>query len=164
MTTPMHLCGIKTPFPEFSVGPLNFQALRLKHVIHLEPYVASSSGSSRTCCHSDWIRSWKVSCHGGHMHLPQRSDTRNQGSDGFPGELTCVMKFGGSSVASGKRMKEVADLVLSFPNERPVIVLPAIGKTTNMLLMVFVIKYFVIYIIKLWAVEVSECYIYDSVN
>ncbi|XP_052162448.1 aspartokinase 2, chloroplastic-like isoform X2 [Oryza glaberrima] len=50
-------------------------------------------------------------------------------------ELTVVMKFGGSSVALAERMREVADLILSFPEERPVIVLSAMGKTTNKLLM-----------------------------
>ncbi|TVU27333.1 hypothetical protein EJB05_29936 [Eragrostis curvula] len=50
-------------------------------------------------------------------------------------ELTVVMKFGGSSVASADRMREVADLILSFPEERPVVVLSAMGKTTNKLLM-----------------------------
>ncbi|CAH9082530.1 unnamed protein product [Cuscuta epithymum] len=49
-------------------------------------------------------------------------------------QLTCVMKFGGSSVASAKRMREVAGLILAFPEERPVIVLSAMGKTTNNLL------------------------------
>ncbi|OIW12296.1 hypothetical protein TanjilG_06085 [Lupinus angustifolius] len=48
---------------------------------------------------------------------------------------TCVMKFGGSSVASAERMREVAALILSFPQERPIIVLSAMGKTTNKLLM-----------------------------
>ncbi|CAL0317115.1 unnamed protein product [Lupinus luteus] len=47
---------------------------------------------------------------------------------------TCVMKFGGSSVASAERMREVAALILSFPQERPIIVLSAMGKTTNKLL------------------------------
>ncbi|KAL5198703.1 hypothetical protein ABZP36_002215 [Zizania latifolia] len=50
-------------------------------------------------------------------------------------ELTVVMKFGGSSVASAERMREVADLILSFPEERPVVVLSAMGKSTNKLLM-----------------------------
>ncbi|CAL9230138.1 unnamed protein product [Arabidopsis halleri] len=49
--------------------------------------------------------------------------------------FTCVMKFGGSSVASAERMKEVADLILTFPEESPVIVLSAMGKTTNNLLL-----------------------------
>lgn len=46
------------------------------------------------------------------------------------------MKFGGSSMASAERMKEVADLIRSFPEERPIIVLSAMGKTTNNLLLV----------------------------
>lgn len=49
-------------------------------------------------------------------------------------ELSVVMKFGGSSLASAARMREVANLILSFPEERPVIVLSAMGKTTNNLL------------------------------
>ncbi|XP_027358250.1 aspartokinase 2, chloroplastic-like isoform X2 [Abrus precatorius] len=49
--------------------------------------------------------------------------------------FTCVMKFGGSSVASAERMKEVAGLILSFPEERPIVVLSAMGKTTNKLLL-----------------------------
>jgi hypothetical protein len=51
-------------------------------------------------------------------------------------DFTTVMKFGGSSVASAHRMKEVASLILSFPEERPIIVLSAMGKTTNNLLKV----------------------------
>lgn len=47
---------------------------------------------------------------------------------------TVVMKFGGSSLATAARMREVADLILSFPDERPIIVLSAMGKTTNNLL------------------------------
>ncbi|KAE8672446.1 Aspartokinase 3 [Hibiscus syriacus] len=45
------------------------------------------------------------------------------------------MKFGGSSVASADRMREVADLILSFTDESPFIVLSAMGKTTNKLLL-----------------------------
>ncbi|KAJ4850108.1 Adenylate kinase isoenzyme 1 [Turnera subulata] len=51
------------------------------------------------------------------------------------GSFTCVMKFGGSSVASAERMREIADLICGFPEERPVIVLSAMGKTTNHLLL-----------------------------
>lgn len=51
-------------------------------------------------------------------------------------DFTTVMKFGGSSVASAHRMKEVAQLILSFPEEKPIIVLSAMGKTTNNLLKV----------------------------
>ena len=51
-------------------------------------------------------------------------------------KFTTVMKFGGSSVASAHRMREVADLILSFKEERPIVVLSAMGKTTNNLLKV----------------------------
>lgn len=55
-------------------------------------------------------------------------------SSANPEHLTIVMKFGGSSVASAERMREVAELIISFPEERPVVVLSAMGKTTNNLL------------------------------
>ncbi|KAL0424183.1 UNVERIFIED_CONTAM: Aspartokinase, chloroplastic [Sesamum radiatum] len=59
----------------------------------------------------------------GKVDVLEKNDTQNQDSNQIVEELTCVMKFGGSSVASADRMKEVADLILSFPEERPVIVL-----------------------------------------
>jgi aspartate kinase len=49
--------------------------------------------------------------------------------------FTFVMKFGGSSLASAERMREVAGLILSFLDEMPVAVLSAMGKTTNNLLL-----------------------------
>ncbi|CAI5991942.1 unnamed protein product [Closterium sp. NIES-64] len=58
--------------------------------------------------------------------------------DALPPEVpyTVVMKFGGSSVANAARMREVADLILSFPEENPIIVMSAMGKTTNNLIKV----------------------------
>ncbi|KAK9858857.1 hypothetical protein WJX84_007034 [Apatococcus fuscideae] len=50
------------------------------------------------------------------------------------GKVTVVMKFGGSSVANAQRMREVADIICSFPEHLPCIVLSAMGKTTNLLL------------------------------
>ncbi|PON51927.1 Aspartate kinase, monofunctional class [Parasponia andersonii] len=50
-------------------------------------------------------------------------------------ELSCVMKFGGSSVASAERIREIAQLILGFPEENPIVVLSAMGKTTNNLLL-----------------------------
>ncbi|GJP35856.1 hypothetical protein CLOM_g20403 [Closterium sp. NIES-68] len=50
--------------------------------------------------------------------------------------FSVVMKFGGSSVANAARMREVADLILSFPEENPIIVMSAMGKTTNNLIKV----------------------------
>ncbi|KAG6426692.1 hypothetical protein SASPL_110919 [Salvia splendens] len=54
----------------------------------------------------------------------------SDGGDAF----TCVMKFGGSSVALAERMREVANLIQCFPEENPIIVLSAMGKTTNNLI------------------------------
>lgn len=50
--------------------------------------------------------------------------------------FTCVMKFGGSSLASAERIREIAELIVSFPEETPLVVLSAMGKTTNNLLLV----------------------------
>lgn len=51
--------------------------------------------------------------------------------------FTCVMKFGGSSLASAERIREIAQLVVSFLSEEtPLVVLSAMGKTTNNLLLV----------------------------
>lgn len=49
-------------------------------------------------------------------------------------QVSIVYKFGGSSVATADRMKEVADIVCSFPEHLPCVVLSAMGKTTNLLL------------------------------
>lgn len=38
------------------------------------------------------------------------------------------MKFGGSSVASAERMLEVAQIICSFPDQLPCVVLSAMGK------------------------------------
>ncbi|KAG6659003.1 hypothetical protein I3843_03G002200 [Carya illinoinensis] len=99
--------------------------------------VASVSGFSystaRSFCTSTVV---KVSCEGGMVDVLERKVTaENQSSGKADNRLTCVMKFGGSSVASSSRMREVAELILSFPKERPVVVLSAMGKTTNKLLL-----------------------------
>ncbi|CAN1243812.1 Aspartokinase 2, chloroplastic [Linum perenne] len=57
------------------------------------------------------------------------------GGAGPDKQFSCVMKFGGSSLASAVRMREVAHLIQSFPDENPIIVLSAMGKTTNKLLL-----------------------------
>jgi len=49
-------------------------------------------------------------------------------------QISVVYKFGGSSVRDAARMREVADIVCSFPDELPCVVLSAMGKTTNNLL------------------------------
>ncbi|KAL1550502.1 Adenylate kinase isoenzyme 1 [Salvia divinorum] len=55
-------------------------------------------------------------------------------AEAFSDAFTCVMKFGGSSVALAERMREVANLIQCFPEENPIIVLSAMGKTTNNLI------------------------------
>ncbi|KAL0920101.1 hypothetical protein M5K25_009211 [Dendrobium thyrsiflorum] len=57
-----------------------------------------------------------------------------QNTDCSAEQLSIVMKFGGSSVATAERMRGIANLILSCPDEKPVIVLSAMGKTTNKLL------------------------------
>lgn len=76
-------------------------------------------------------RAFKVSCEAASVDLLETNKIDNEAEK----KITCVMKFGGSSVASAERMREVAELILSFPNESPVIVLSAMGKTTNKLLL-----------------------------
>jgi len=61
--------------------------------------------------------------------------------------FTVVMKFGGSSLASAERIREVADLILSFPDENPVVVLSAMGKTTNNLLNVCIRSFSIFFLI-----------------
>ncbi len=45
-----------------------------------------------------------------------------------------VMKFGGSSVANAERIKHVASIIEAYKNDRPVVVLSAMGDTTDHLL------------------------------
>lgn len=45
-----------------------------------------------------------------------------------------VMKFGGSSVANAERIRHVADIIRGFVDRRPVVVLSAMGDTTDDLL------------------------------
>src|SRR5574344_2661840 len=45
-----------------------------------------------------------------------------------------VMKFGGSSVANADRIRHVADIIKAYKKDRPVVVLSAMGDTTDDLL------------------------------
>ena len=45
-----------------------------------------------------------------------------------------VMKFGGSSVADAERIKHVASIIQAYENERPLVILSAMGDTTDHLL------------------------------
>ncbi|XP_042473239.1 aspartokinase 1, chloroplastic-like [Zingiber officinale] len=80
-------------------------------------------------------RTLKVSCEKRTSAIVEKDASLSELAVGNAAQLSVVMKFGGSSVASSERMKEIAGLILSFPEERPVIVLSAMGKTTNNLLL-----------------------------
>ncbi|XP_042468402.1 aspartokinase 2, chloroplastic-like isoform X1 [Zingiber officinale] len=80
-------------------------------------------------------RTLKVSCEKRASAIVEKDASLSELAVGNAAQLSVVMKFGGSSVASSERMKEIAGLILSFPEERPVIVLSAMGKTTNNLLL-----------------------------
>ncbi|MBN1617464.1 MAG: aspartate kinase, partial [Spirochaetales bacterium] len=45
-----------------------------------------------------------------------------------------VMKFGGSSVANAERIRHVAQIIKAFADSRPIVVLSAMGDTTDHLL------------------------------
>lgn len=66
----------------------------------------------------------------------EEEEKQSHGGDDETAAFTCVMKFGGSSLASAERIREIAELIVSFPEETPLVVLSAMGKTTNNLLLV----------------------------
>ena len=136
MAAALHLCGVTTPNCTvssrryFRCQPLWLQRL---------DFTLSVAGGSRLCRSvKDSSRKGvlRVCCSGGFVDVLEKSITEDETADEVTEQLTIAMKFGGSSVASAERMREVADLILSFPNERPVIVLSAMGKTTNKLSLV----------------------------
>ncbi|KAK8939041.1 hypothetical protein KSP39_PZI011170 [Platanthera zijinensis] len=79
-------------------------------------------------------RSWRICCRRGASTLVRKEEIERRNADRCEEQLSILMKFGGSSVATAERMREVANLILSYPDERPVIVLSAMGKTTNKLI------------------------------
>ncbi|CAN8299729.1 unnamed protein product [Cochlearia groenlandica] len=127
MAASLQLYGVKAPGLALSSKRLEFGSKGIHFSVALT--------SSRTVEHSCRNIALRVSCEAGRVDLLERKETENCSLSGTGKDLTCVMKFGGSSVASAERMKEIANLILSFPDERPVVVLSAMGKTTNKLLM-----------------------------
>ncbi|PSS35326.1 Aspartokinase [Actinidia chinensis var. chinensis] len=135
MATTMHLCGVKTPHSAFS-RRLQCELIPPPKPLYFALSVASVSGLCPRTLENSWRGSvLRVNCEGRSVDVIEKNKMENKNCDGLSNELTCVMKFGGSSVASADRMREVADLILRFPEERPVIVLSAMGKTTNKLLL-----------------------------
>ncbi|XP_023768428.1 aspartokinase 2, chloroplastic isoform X2 [Lactuca sativa] len=133
MATPTYLCGSKTPC-YFSKSASSFSRSMCSQQQKLN--FASFGGACRVvqCPTQSRGRGVRVVCNVQKVDVLTRIEPESQASEGLSNRLSCVMKFGGSSVASAERMKEVADLILSFPEESPVIVLSAMGKTTNKLI------------------------------
>ncbi|KAL8247211.1 hypothetical protein R6Q59_008427 [Mikania micrantha] len=132
METATHLCGIKTSYCYSRSNPLS-QSLCLQPRLIFDLHTVLC-GAIRVPAPS-WGRCLKVVCDARKNDVLVQTESKIQCLEGSTNQLSCVMKFGGSSVASADRMKEVAELILSFPEENPVIVLSAMGKTTNKLIL-----------------------------
>lgn len=136
MASALQVFGAKSTFSLASRRSLHCQPL-LSQRIGFAASVASVSGLCRltTRVSSEKV-AFSVSCKAVKSDLLVKDETENQNFGQTEKQFTCVMKFGGSSVATAERMREVASLILSFPEESPIIVLSAMGKTTNKLLLV----------------------------
>ncbi|CAA0814059.1 Aspartokinase 2- chloroplastic [Striga hermonthica] len=135
MAATLHLRGLVTSHPCCSKRASCFQSVwghhNLGHLVSPLP----APGSRTHLNGSRGQLALRVNCVAGRVGVLEKHDVEDQASEQTANQLTCVMKFGGSSVASADRMREVAELIRSFPEERPVIVLSAMGKTTNKLLL-----------------------------
>lgn len=111
-----------------------------RSIHHCKPQSGFAAFGAPVCARRVWGNkvTFGITCKASASDVIEKSVTEYEkvSSEGET-SFTCVMKFGGSSVASAERMKEVASLILSFPEERPIVVLSAMGKTTNKLLLVF---------------------------
>lgn len=120
-------------------------ALR-RSLLHFKPQIGFAAIAGPVCGRrilSNRV-AFSVTCKASRSDVIEKSVSENGKVSEGETSYTCVMKFGGSSVASAERMKEVANLILSFPEERPIVVLSAMGKTTNKLLLVFFCALFLI--------------------
>ncbi|XP_034905169.1 aspartokinase 2, chloroplastic isoform X2 [Populus alba] len=114
-----------------AASPVFSKRMNKMHCQSLRVQMVNYNSEATNLALSRSNRVLKVSCEAARVDVLEMNKTDNQAET----QLTCVMKFGGSSLASAERMREVAELILSFGNERPVIVLSAMGKTTNKLLL-----------------------------
>lgn len=153
MANALRFSGIRVASPVLSKGKLHCQSLCSRPF----DFVNLVAANSRLCKNVELCctrRVLKVSCEGRSVDVLERKVNKieNQwdGKTEAEKQLSCVMKFGGSSLASAERMREVAQLILSFPNERPVIVLSAMGKTTSKLLLVTFVCSFCLCIVLLY--------------
>ncbi|KAL8038852.1 hypothetical protein ABFX02_11G134800 [Erythranthe guttata] len=135
MAAPLYLSGVKTLDMSFSKSTCCCQPIPRQQHLHFAVSLPSVIGPCLPLNGLSQTLALRLRCAASKVDVLEMNDTLSQDSDQSAKELTCVMKFGGSSVASADRMREVADLILGFPEERPVIVLSAMGKTTNKLLL-----------------------------
>ncbi|XP_015570781.2 aspartokinase 2, chloroplastic isoform X1 [Ricinus communis] len=135
MAAALHFGGGKVAcHPVFPKKALQCQAFGFANSVA----VPSSKGLFKSVKFSSCTsRVLRVSCEGRNIDVLERNKSESfiDGNVESEKQFTCVMKFGGSSLASAERMREVADLILSFADETPIIVLSAMGKTTNKLLL-----------------------------
>ncbi|KAB1207713.1 Aspartokinase 1, chloroplastic [Morella rubra] len=140
MAASLHSYGVKIPchrsvrnsrFRSNVLNPLNWLRFSDSMALNSRLFRAAIGDSSRRRAMKKLV---KVGGNKGRVEAVLKEELEERFSDGDAEDFTCVMKFGGSSVASAERMREIADLILTFPEERPVVVLSAMGKTTNKLL------------------------------
>ncbi|GAA0170865.1 amino acid kinase [Lithospermum erythrorhizon] len=134
----LDLCRVETPSPASFEDACRFHSPWSRQRTNYQAPLSIALGS-RSSLSVKKLRNkgsvFRVRCERrGSVDVLERTEDEVQFLDVASNELTCVMKFGGSSVASSERMKEVAGLITRFPKERPIVVLSAMGKTTNKLL------------------------------
>ncbi|KAK9108599.1 hypothetical protein Syun_024610 [Stephania yunnanensis] len=135
MASSLHLSGVRAATPAPADGCRKSLSSANSCWLAFSSAVASASGFAALTSKGDCRRRFgSISCDRRATAVFEMDEVVEESSEDNAQQFTCVMKFGGSSLASAARMKEVADLILSFPGERPVIVLSAMGKTTNKLL------------------------------
>ncbi|KAI4348380.1 hypothetical protein L6164_009110 [Bauhinia variegata] len=134
MASGLQLCGVKSTYAVTSKRDLQCHPL-LSQQIGFAASVAPAFRLCRTRRVSSEKVAFSVSCKAVKSGILEKNEAENWSLGEAEKQFTCVMKFGGSSVATADRMREVASLIQSFPEERPIIVLSAMGKTTNKLLL-----------------------------
>lgn len=127
MAACLHFYGVRTPISRPSRLTCPFLA---SSTLKFGASISSFSRLYHSSTPPPALGCWSIRC----QKVEERQRQSNAANPNSKDNFTVVMKFGGSSVASAERMKEVADLILSFPDENPVVVLSAMGKTTNNLL------------------------------
>ncbi|CAM8876348.1 unnamed protein product [Rhodiola kirilowii] len=136
MSPSLHFFNVRSAVPNSSNSTFLHQLRRTSFTSQNRAFSKFRASSLNLYLSNGIRRRLRVCCSNGIEQLLVKEERCGiVESGGVENGLTCVMKFGGSSVASAERMREVAELVCSFPDERPVIVLSAMGKTTNKLLL-----------------------------